>query len=192
MKCYSKYFATCLFICIGILPGWILAAPIYTGTEIVISRSENKLFVMKNGITLRQYHVAFGMGGMKAKRQEGDRKTPIGNYQIIKIKENSRFHRFIQLNYPAIEDAKRALGTHLISQSEYQGIVNAHRLHRLPPQNTALGGAIGIHGIGDETQDKIDIHNNIDWTKGCIAMRNKEIDELLSYISSGTKVIIRD
>ena len=192
MNTYSRHLFIWFFISILLSPILAVAGSVNIGTEIVISRSENKLFVMKNGITLKQYYVAFGMGGMKGKRLEGDRKTPLGDYQVITARDSSRFHRFILLNYPAMEDAERALGTHLITQNEYQRIVNAHRVRRLPPQDTALGGAIGIHGIGDETSKKVEIHNNIDWTKGCIAMRNHEIEELSRYVDVGTYISIID
>ena len=62
----------------------------------------------------------------------------------------------MQLNYPNMNDAKRALKNHTISRMQYRDILDAHHAGRLPPQNTALGGAIGLHGIGVETQDKIE------------------------------------
>ena len=59
-------------------------------------------------------------------------------------------------------------------------------------QNTPLGGAIGIHGIGEITEEKLEIHRTINWTKGCIALTNDEIDDLLHYIGVGTKVVINE
>ena len=53
-----------------------------------------------------------------------------------------------------------------------------------------LAGAIGIHGIGTETKEKINIHQNIDWTEGCIALRNDEVEELSRYVSVGTAINI--
>ena len=66
------------------------------------------------------------------------------------------------------------------------------RAGRTPPQNTRLGGAIGIHGIGEETADKLHIHDNLDWTEGCIALRNAEINELRPFLGLGTRVVIRE
>ena len=57
---------------------------------------------------------------------------------------------------------------------------------------SVLGGLIGIHGIGVETADKLEIHQMTNWTKGCIALRNSEILELSKYVSHGTPVIIID
>ncbi len=158
--------------------------------ELVIDRSDHQLVVKKNGSTLRTYKVAFGSGGRKPKLQEGDYKTPLGTYYISRVRSSDRFHLFLQINYPSVDDAERALKTRLISKKEYRAIVDAHMKGRLPPQNTALGGSIGIHGIGKETKDKLEIHEIVDWTKGCIAMRNDEVEQLNRYIHLGTKVSI--
>lgn len=160
--------------------------------ELVVVRSEHQLSVMKNGVTLRTFKVAFGSGGKKAKLRSGDHTTPKGSYKISKIRDSSRFHMFMQLNYPNMNDAKRALKNHSITRMQYRDILDAHYSGRLPPQNTALGGAIGLHGIGVETPDKIEIHQIADWTQGCIAMRNHEMEELSRYIDVGTTISIID
>lgn len=160
--------------------------------ELVVLRSEHQLLVKKNGMTLRTFKVAFGSGGKKAKLREGDHTTPKGQYQINRMRNSDRFHLFLQLNYPNMNDAKRALKNHSISRQQYRDILDAHSQGKLPPQNTALGGAIGLHGIGLETKDKIEIHQIADWTQGCIAMRNHEIEELSRYIDVGTVISIID
>ena len=160
--------------------------------ELIIDRSEHKLIVKKEGVTLRTFKVALGSGGRKAKAHEGDHKTPKGTYRISKIRDSKRFHMFLQLNYPNMKDAGRALKNHLISRKQYQDILDAHNYGKLPPQNTALGGQIGIHGIGFETKDKLEIHQIADWTKGCIALRNDEVEELSRFIHVGTTVSIID
>jgi len=160
--------------------------------ELLVLRSQHELIVKQNGMTLRTFKVAFGSGGKKAKRREGDHTTPKGKYQINRVRDSDRFHVFIQLNYPNMNDAKRALKNHSISRQQYRDILDAHNKGKLPPQNTALGGAIGLHGIGLETKDKIEIHQVADWTQGCIAMRNNEIEELSRYIDVGTAITIID
>ncbi len=160
--------------------------------EIVLSRSQHKLMVKKNGQTLRSYKVALGSGGSTSKLREGDYKTPSGQYRITNVRESDKFHLFIQLNYPNMADATKALRSNVISRKQYRDILDAHVYGLQPPQNTALGGAIGIHGIGLETNEKIQIHQNIDWTRGCIALRNQEIEELSQLISKGTPVSIVD
>lgn len=160
--------------------------------ELLVIRSEHQLIVKKNGVTLRTFKVAFGSGGKKAKLRTGDHTTPKGSYKISKIRDSSRFHMFIQLNYPNINDAMRGLKNHIITRPQYRDILDAHFKGHLPPQNTLLGGAIGLHGIGVETQNKIEIHQIADWTQGCIAMRNHEIEELSRYINVGTTISIID
>lgn len=160
--------------------------------EIVVSRSAHTLSVKQGDVTLNTFKVAFGSGGKKAKLKEGDHTTPKGAYLINRISDSENFHMFMLLNYPNMADAKRALKGNLINRTQYRAILLAQIEGRMPPQNTALGGAIGIHGIGDETKDKIEIHQFVDWTKGCIAMRNDEVDTLRRYITPGTKVIITD
>jgi len=160
--------------------------------ELVIKRSEKRLLIQKDGEVLRSFHVALGSGGRKAKMKSGDRLTPLGKYHITQVRDSDRFHMFIQLDYPSVRDAITALKEDRISKAQYRKILDAHIFGNLPPQNTPLGGAIGIHGIGVETKDKLEIHEFADWTKGCIALRNDEIEQLTKYISKGTQVTITE
>ncbi|KGM06863.1 hypothetical protein LP43_1356 [Methylophaga thiooxydans] len=160
--------------------------------ELVIKRSEKRLLIQKDGEVLRSFHVALGSGGRKAKMKSGDRLTPLGKYHITQVRDSDRFHMFIQLDYPSVRDAITALKEDRISKAQYRKILDAHIFGNLPPQNTPLGGAIGIHGIGVETKDKLEIHEIADWTKGCIALRNDEIEQLTKYISKGTQVTITE
>jgi murein L,D-transpeptidase YafK len=161
-------------------------------TEIVVDRSEQRLMIKKNGNVLRSFDAAFGSGGRKAKQKRGDRLTPTGVYKISEIRRSDRFHLFFEINYPNVRDAVRGLKSKLISKKQYNAILDAHIYRKRPPQNTPLGGQLGIHGIGNETKDKIEIHQIADWTQGCIALRNHEVEALLSYIDVGTTVTIQD
>ena len=158
--------------------------------ELVVIRSEHRLVVKKGDVTLQSFNVALGSAGKKEKLKMGDRATPLGEYRISKIRDSDKFHKFIQINYPNMDDAQRALKSKLITKQQYRKILQAHLLGEMPPQNTALGGALGLHGIGNETKEKLDIHQNFDWTQGCIAMRNEEIDRLSRSIAVGTKIKI--
>lgn len=160
--------------------------------ELVIVRSENKLLVRKDDKTLRSFKVALGSGGRQPKMQEGDRRTPKGHYRIRDIRSSDRFYLFMHLDYPNMDDAKQALKEGRITRKEYRQILAAFIYNETPPQNTPLGGQIGIHGIGDETPDKLDIHEVSNWTQGCIAMRNSEVRELAMWVEKGTPVIIVD
>ena len=160
--------------------------------SLVVSRSTHTLFVKRGSQVLKRYRVALGSGGRQAKMREGDDRTPTGKYKITQIRDSDRFHLFMQLNYPNIQDAKRALVKKVITKAEYNAVLDAHIFGVQPPQNLVLGGAIGIHGIGLESQEKIKIHRNIDWTEGCIALRNAEVEELSQYVTVGTEIHIVD
>ncbi len=108
------------------------------------------------------------------------------------FKDDSRFHRFIQLNYPNAQDAVNGLEQGLITRDEFGMIIQSLKRNRLPNQQTPLGGAIGLHGIGEETTDRLALHKDENWTKGCIALKNKEIEELRQMITIGTSVLIFD
>jgi murein L,D-transpeptidase YafK len=182
-----------LFISLTMLLAWNTQARMnYDDDKIslLLSHSEHMLYVKKGDFILKSYKVALGSGGAGGKIQEGDSRTPLGQYLITEVRDSERFHLFMGLNYPNIKDAKRALTSKLITRRDYRAVLDAHIFGRNPPQNLILGGAIGIHGIGTETKKKINIHQNIDWTEGCIALRNDEVDELSSYVSVGTEINI--
>ena len=164
------------------------AAP-YT---IEISKSDRILEVRQNKKTVKKYDISHGRGGKGAKIRSGDNKTPTGTYRAIDFKTNSKFHFFIQLNYPNPLDAWRGYRNDIISGAEFKQIIQAYNRKSLPPQTTGLGGYIGIHGIGLMTAEKSRIHEAHNWTEGCIAVRNEEINELRKYITLGTKVVIRE
>lgn len=160
--------------------------------EIEVSKSNRLLIVRAGDEVLKVFHVALGRGGSGAKQQLGDKKTPVGTYRVTSFNNRSKFDFFVGLNYPNVKDAFFGLHNEVISRDEFERIISALRAGRLPPQNTALGGAIGIHGIGEETPEKIHIHDQLDWTEGCIALRNKEIHELRAFLGIGTRVVIKE
>ena len=160
--------------------------------ELEVIKSKRLLRVKRGNRVERAYFVAVGSGGPGKKQRRGDRTTPVGRYRIVDFNEDSHFHLFMQLSYPNLRDAFGAQKHHMISRRDYADIQSAHRLGRIPPQNTRLGGMIGIHGIGQTTDERLDIHRHINWTQGCIALTNTEIDDLRRYVHIGTTVIIRD
>ncbi len=162
------------------------------GYDIIIFKSKQELAVLKGEHVIKQYRIATGKGGDGTKRQLGDKKTPVGVYKIIDFKDNSQFHYFMQLDYPNLLDAWYGYKNNIISASEFKQIAQAFKSKQKPPQDTPLGGYIGIHGLGEETEEKLDIHPDINWTNGCIALTNQQINELREYVAIGTKVIIRE
>jgi murein L,D-transpeptidase YafK len=159
--------------------------------EIIVIKSKRLLVVKKETQVIKEYRVALGQGGAGGKRLEGDRHTPEGKYTVVNFRPSNKFHYFIQLNYPSRQDAMTGFKKGLISWKELIRIYQAHQeKNGIPPQQTSLGGFVGIHGIGHETNQKLIIHRYFDWTRGCIALTNHEIDELRQFISLGTRVTI--
>lgn len=132
--------------------------------------------------------IAVGRGGVARVRYEGDGRTPLGTYHVAWVNRNSRFHLFFGLDYPHDVQARAALRRNRISRGTYARIHRADDAGRLPPQDTKLGGYIGIHGLGHASPV---IQRMADWTEGCIALDNRQIDQLARWVSIGTKVVIR-
>jgi len=188
---HTFIFLACLLCSLDPYP--ITASEIDSEHYIEISKSARRLLVIgSSNETLREYSIAVGRGGPGDKHRLGDQKTPIGVYEVAGFKSDSDFYYFIRLNYPNENDARKGFRSKLITKEKYNTILSALSRRETPPQNTALGGAIGIHGIGEESQEKIEMHGTLDWTQGCIALRNHEIDDLLSFLSVGIRVVIKD
>ena len=179
-----------IFMCAILLSS---SASSSTPYVIKVDKSDSTLLVETNrGETIKTFSVATGRGGKGDKKKIGDKKTPVGTYYVTGFNEKSKFDYFIRINYPNLKDAYYGYKSRKINRDEFKNIFNAIRDGKQPPQNTKLGGAIGIHGIGNETRKKLLIHRNIDWTEGCVALRNFEVRELKPFVSIGTKVIISD
>ncbi len=98
----------------------------------------------------------------------------------------------MQLDYPNLLDAWYGYKNNVITAGEFKKIAFAFKGKQRPPQNTALGGYIGIHGLGESTREKLKIHEALNWTEGCIALKNGEINALRQYVSIGTRVTIKE
>jgi murein L,D-transpeptidase YafK len=160
--------------------------------QIEVSKSSRELRVLESNQVIRTFNIALGKNGNGTKRRLGDNLTPAGTYKVIEFKTDSKFHFFMQLNYPNTIDAWHGYRDQIIDSMEFSQIVNAIKNNKLPPQHTALGGYIGIHGIGEITGEKLEIHEAFNWTEGCVALKNEDINELRKYVSLGTMVVIRE
>lgn len=155
---------------------------------IVIDTTKRTLAVLKDGKPKLTFdNISIGKGGPATLRKRGDGKTPLGEFKIISINRNSRYHLFFGLDFPNLDYAERAFDADLIDESEYREIYLAYKRKSTPPQNTRLGGHIGIHGIG---RGDLSVHESFNWTDGCIALTNEQINQLAKWINIGTKVII--
>lgn len=136
---------------------------------------------------LKLSNIAIGRGGVTTQRVKDDNRTPLGSFRITTINSHSVYYRFYGLNYPTLEYAFQAWKDGTIDYGTYRTISEAIIEHRLPPQDTSLGGHLGIHGLGKGDSW---VHRNLHWTRGCIALTNQQIDALAPWIEVGTQVVI--
>jgi murein L,D-transpeptidase YafK len=143
------------------------AAPIHAD-KIVILKSAHSMTLLSGGKVLKTYKVALGAVPVGPKRVEGDHRTPEGDYVIDAKNPHSQFHLSLHISYPSAADRERA-----------------RSLGARP------GGAIMIHGLARPFAYLGPLHRQTDWTDGCIAVTNAEIEEIWKLVPMGTTVEIR-
>lgn len=136
--------------------------------RIVIEKKNRTLTLMAGAKILKTYNVALGGQPIGAKDRQGDHKTPEGIYSVDAKNPNSQFYKALHISYP--NQADRA---------------SARKLGVSP------GGDVEIHGLGAKWGWIGAKHRLTDWTDGCIAVTNEEIDEIYPQIQVGTPVEIR-
>ena len=155
---------------------------------VMIDAGKQTLSVLQGDQIKRVFrNISVGRNGYTVDHHEGDGKTPLGVFHIAWINPNSRFHLFFGLDYPNQQYADAALRHQLIDHDTFSAISQALYRGDLPPQDTPLGGHIGIHGLGRGSRF---IHDTTNWTEGCVALTNEQIDELAQWVTLGTKVVI--
>lgn len=153
----------------------LAASPQPKATRVVIHKAAHELVLYRGDTVLHRYRVAIGPGGPGFKRREGDEVTPVGHYHVT-MHQPSRYHLFLRLDYPNADDRAR-----------FAKLVTSGAL----PKTAHIGGDIGIHGAPPQPQWK-SVHKNFDWTLGCVAVDDSEIDEIGSLVADGTPVEIED
>ena len=150
------------------LPLLLLAAinPPQQATRIVIKKSDHTLTLYHDQTKLQAYKVSLG-STLGPKQQAGDRKTPEGFYMIDRKIEQSQFYRAFHISYPSPQDRERA-----------------QKLHQDP------GGDIEIHGQRNSLGWIGSLARHFDWTAGCIALTNDEIDAIWTSVPVGTPIEI--
>lgn len=167
--------------------GFVYGA-VLSNTWVRVSKRERLLHLYQGGTLVSTYPAEFGYNPVSDKEQRGSTanrdhwRTPEGNFFVVGRNPNSQYYRAFVLNYPTAEDARRGLARGLISKREHDAIVEAESRFQRPPMNTALGGMIEIHGHGKGA--------GVNWTQGCVALRDADIDALWSYLQMGTPVVI--
>ncbi len=135
--------------------------------SIAIHKAERQLLIFSNERLVKTYNVALGLNPVGRKEVEGDFKTPEGHYFIRGKNPLSTYHKSLGISYPNEEDKERA-----------------QQIGQRP------GGDIMIHGLMKHMNNPGKLHVKSNWTSGCIAVTDEEIDELYSQIKIGTPVFI--
>lgn len=161
-------------------------APCERLESIVVRKAERILVAAcEGGGALRMPVALARVAGPK--RMRGDRRMPEGEFRIAApMRPSERFHRFLPIDYPTPADAARGLAEGLIGQRTHDAIVRAHREGRMPPQETALGGHLGFHGEGRRWRGS----GALDWTEGCVALSDADMERLGDLAPPGTPVRI--
>ncbi len=120
-----------------------------------------------------------------------DGATPVGVYKICEIDTLSKYHKFFKLNYPNLNDATEALRKGIITQKQFDDIKFEFYYGDCTDSTTALGGNVGIQGIGEYNSIFKNLPFVYNWTDGSVAISNENIDELYKVVKKGTKVVIK-
>jgi len=136
--------------------------------SILILKKDHVMELFSRGEVIRTYKIALGRGGLEPKQREGDDRTPEGHYTIDSRNSASRFYKALHISYPSAEDRKRAA-----------------------KQGMAPGGAIMIHGLPNGMAWLGATQRLYDWTAGCVAVTDSEMDEMWNLVPLGTPVEIR-
>lgn len=135
--------------------------------KVYVDKSERVLKLLSAGKVIKTYHIALGDSPVGHKRQEGDERTPTGSYILDYKNENSSYYRSIHISYPNAADK---------AQAKKRGV--------------SAGGDIMIHGQKNGLGHLATITQQRDWTDGCIAVTDDEMDEIMSIYKVGMPIEI--
>jgi murein L,D-transpeptidase YafK len=144
------------------------SAAIGKADRVLVLKKERKLILLRGSKPIKEYRVALGGEPVGAKLREGDHKTPEGLYVLDRRNSRSKFYRSIHISYPDAADRTRATKS-----------------------GVSPGGDIFVHGLPNGFGWVGASHRAKDWTDGCIAVTNREMDEIWSAVDDGTPIEMR-
>jgi len=136
--------------------------------KVLVIKHERTLQLLNHGKVIKKYKVALGTEPVGPKHRQGDHRTPEGIYVLDSRNSHSQFYKSIHISYPNQQDKARAAAAHVFPGSDIY-------LHGLPNGYGSIGAA----------------HRLKDWTDGCIAVTDSEIDEIWNLVNNGTPIEIR-
>jgi murein L,D-transpeptidase YafK len=147
---------------------FVPAEPLQTADELLVVKSERRLYLLRNGERFRSYRIALGLSPSGHKEREGDYRTPEGRYRIYRRNPESEFFLSLGISYPDEDDLRRA------KQNGWKP-----------------GGAIMIHGLPNVPKRSMNYYRTADWTNGCIALSNEDMLEVWLLTRTNTPIEIR-
>ncbi|NUP12218.1 MAG: L,D-transpeptidase family protein [Polyangiaceae bacterium] len=150
-------------------------APAPAITAVRVEKAAHRMHLLANDVVVRSYTIAIGWGGAGPKLREGDGVTPVGTYAVTGRLDTSPWHILLGVSYPNYEDVKR------FARLKAEGKV---------PHDANIGFGIAIHGRPKSMADGE--HKKADWTLGCVALDNGEIEEVAKLVKKGTPITIVD
>ena len=135
--------------------------------RVLVKKEEHKLYLIKDGRIFKEYTISLGLNPVGHKQQKGDKRTPEGSYLLDRRNPKSKFYKSIHISYPNERDRQVALA-----------------------KGVDPGGDLAIHGLPTESEDEAWDYIERDWTDGCIAVTNEEMEEIWNLIDDGTPIEI--
>jgi len=146
-----------------------LAFPCTAEVDLVeVVKSKRRMYLIEKQVIVAEYHIALGKEPKGHKQQEGDQRTPEGLYILDYVKRNSAFYLSMHISYP-----------------------NSHDKQQAKLRNVDPGGLIMIHGQKEWHPDFAPIAQQFDWTDGCIAISNQDMEQFIEMVKVGTPIYIR-
>ncbi|MGB5325454.1 MAG: L,D-transpeptidase family protein [Pseudomonadales bacterium] len=173
-KALNKTYTGFTYCCAGLLALGILArgAPAFAevalkADHVVVQKAQRKLFLYHGGIVFREYSIALGPRSRGHKQREGDERTPEGRYLLDFKFPDSDYYKAIHISYPNQQDIQRAASL-----------------------GVDPGGSIMIHGMPEQSKFPDSLVQRFNWTNGCIAVTNREMEEIWHAVGEGTPIDI--
>jgi len=199
---------------VGLRRQFVAIAGSDKGYLLIVDKSDRKMYVFKDANYETEFPVSFSIGGLGDKNIRGDNKTPEGIFKLLEMRRGSyttkRPWAMFKLNYPLVGDAQRGFEQGIIDERELKKIVEAHEHHKMPPQDTRLGGHIELHGPVPEDElityyadygyskeycESRDCENesilNNDFNAGCISLQKEALEYLINNVPLRSTLLVR-
>jgi murein L,D-transpeptidase YafK len=163
----SRLFASCVLVLSLFASGGASATSSFLADTILIVKHERKLYLLRDNSPLRSYRIALGLTPVGAKERRWDFRTPEGSYIIDFRNEHSHYFKALHISYPSTADLKRSAELH-----------------------QPVGGDIFIHGAPNQPTKPDSYYETRDWTNGCIALSNQDLQDVWELTSGRTRVEI--